>query len=170
MFTWPGLTDSNISKSEVFPVLKWPSGVYLTLVQWELHDKKRYYWLRLDIILMVSHKFLMSHNAIEIGIWWLTLSLNEPSKLYLVSVNLTEPMISKYLAGNNNFWFRYIKQKMGFCSSLRIFWKKEQFIWSYEKVAFTIMRSLKARVIIYISKLTIQIQNMTVFIYQKIFL
>ena len=29
---------------------------------------------------------MVSHNAIEIGIRWLTLSFNEPSKFYLVLV------------------------------------------------------------------------------------
>ena len=42
--------------------------------------------LRLDIIWMVSH------NAIEIGIRWLTLSFCEPSKLYLVLVFRLFPM------------------------------------------------------------------------------
>ena len=49
--------------------------------------------LRLDIIWMVSH------NAIKIGIRWLTLSFYEPSKLYLVLVfreyTMNSPSVSR---------------------------------------------------------------------------
>ena len=70
--------------------------------------------LRLDIIWMVSH------NAIEIGIRWLTLSFYEPSKLYLV------------LGWINFWWFirEISRRQKSFDARQQFFWCQPSKIYS----------------------------------------